>query len=381
MNEAPTDTVILLGAGATIGSGYTRCGKKLPGDRGFFADQNLANYPALDIMLDIFRQVYGKDLAKISLEEVWTFLEFSSKGVYKEVTNFCQERRKWLEEIRKRSSQFDEHCDCKHFRQDRTLPSRLDGIDMSKLAGWDLRRLLSRIFREIQAPVGSNVYRQLMEKYHIQNNSTTTFVSLNYDVVLEHALERASSSTTSFPWFYAHVPPSVQRDSNGIRILKPHGSLNWLFQGNKPIVNITTHYQLEPVQNQSFGPDDFEEAMIIPPTQLKQAINIEETQSQEMTDLFSRIWQSMADALSSAYHVFIIGYSFPSTDHHFRTLLYQVNHRRKYNKKYCKVFCCTRADGGQEGLVFANANRFFPAESFYPHDRGFEDFVSQKEDK
>lgn len=114
--------------------------------------------------------------------------------------------------------------------------------------------------------------------------------------------------------------------------------------------------------------------MIIPPTHLKQPVNIPETQAPETRELLSKLWKSMADALNSAARVFIIGYSFPSTDHHLRTLFYQVNHERA-GTKYREVHCCTRADGGQEGLVFGNANRFFHSGCFHPHERGFEDFV------
>ncbi len=36
MSDSNAHTVVMVGTGATIGSGYTRCGGKLPGDRGFF---------------------------------------------------------------------------------------------------------------------------------------------------------------------------------------------------------------------------------------------------------------------------------------------------------------------------------------------------------
>jgi hypothetical protein len=124
----------------------------------------------------------------------------------------------------------------------------------------------------------------------------------------------------------------------------------------------------------------FEQVAIIPPMQLKGALNNPETQAALTTHLFGKIWKSVADALVDADRVFIIGYSFPSTDHHFQPLLRLLNAKRKW-KKYEEVYCCTRVDAGQEGLVFANANRFFPADTknFHQHDRGFENFVSASE--
>jgi hypothetical protein len=378
MTDAP-NTVVILGTGATRGSGYTRCGKSLPGDQGFFCNpcvQSLLEnkkYPALHLMLGTFRNMYGDNLANVSLEEVWTFLEFSANDIYKPLTDLTGERERWLEIIRKQDSRTDEHCLCQYYRVNCAIPPQTE-IDLHLLAGWDLRRLLCRVYGEV-ASSERNFYEMLIEKYKLAKDSSTTFISLNYDTILEKELTRAS-----LPWHYLHVQTGEPR--NEIRILKPHGSFNWLFKGNESPVSISTDYRLNPVTHRSFTENRFEEAMIIPPTQLKPEINIKETQRPETTDLFSNIWRSMADALVGASRVFIIGYSFPSTDHHLRTLLYQVRHKRDSEKKpakYDEVYCCTMANGGQEGLVLANASRFFPADCFHPHDRGFEDFVSSKQ--
>jgi len=383
MTDTSKSTVVILGTGATIGSGYTRCGESLPGDQGFFCNplvQSLLQkekYPALYLMLGTFRKMYGENLSAVGLEEVWTFLEFSAKDIYKPLTILDKERKEWLTEIRKPEFRSDdEHCHCQHYREDRTIPTPTD-IDLHLLAGWDLRRLLCRIYGEVAVPSKGNVYESLITKIEKEGGGTLTFISLNYDTILEMALTCAGR-----PWHYRHVQSTESRDETGIRILKPHGSFNWLFKGNIPPVSISTDYRLDPVTHRSFEVNQFEEAMIIPPTQLKQAINIKETQPPETVALFSKIWQSMADALAEASHVFIIGYSFPSTDHHLRTLFYQVYHRRERekSKKYDEVYCCTLANGWQEGLVFANANRFFPAKCFHPHDRGFEYFMESKQE-
>ena len=120
--------------------------------------------------------------------------------------------------------------------------------------------------------------------------------------------------------------------------------------------------------------NQFEEAAIIPPTQIKQTLNVAETQDFETTRLFSRVWASMRDALAEAERVFVIGYSFPETDHHVRTVLRLVNKSR--NKPYEEVYCCTKAEGGLEKAVFDNVVRFFPCESdHHRSDAGFEVFA------
>lgn len=359
-------------------------GKRLPGDRGFFGNDTvkaqLPNYYALNIMLDVFREVHGGNLASVGLEEVWTFLEFISKEVYKPLIDLTKERERWLSEIRKPESQRDdEHWLTGFYRQDQSIPTDMESIDMSLLAGWDLRRLLCFVYGGGVMPSnGKNVYELLLKKYGIQPNNYTTIISLNYDLILEDALTCAK-----IPWYYPHINTIAGRKRDGIQIIKPHGSLNWLFSGNKPPVSITTDYGLAPVTHHSISGNQFKEALIIPPTQLKQAINIGETQTKEMQNLLSKLWEGMANALITTYNatpettqVFIIGYSFPPTDHHLRTFFYQLNHKRHF-KKYDQVYCCTWADG-QEGFVFGNANQFFPAECFHPHDRGFEEFVSMQ---
>lgn len=370
-----TKTVVILGTGATIGSGYTRCGKTLPGDRGFFGNDAVkallqgGNYVALKAVLESFRQFYRGNFDLVGLEEVWTFLEFAGRELFRDSIYLERERAQWLDAVRKPETQSDdEHSLCRRYRADRTIQTNAN-IDLLLLAGWDLRRLLSRAFDEL-VPPESNLYEALLTKFNIPKDDTTTIISLNYDNVLENALN-------GIPWHYRHVPTAVLRELSSIRILKPHGSLNWRFRGNEPAVEIGTDYRLSSVTCRSESDNRFEEAMIIPPTQIKQAITVAETQHPETTKLFTAIWQDMIETLAEASRVFVIGYSFPPTDLHLHTCFHLVNRKRQF-KPFKEVSCCTKADG-QEGSVFANANRFLPAECFHPHDRGFEDFASQKQ--
>lgn len=217
MSATPKNTVVILGTGATIGSGYRRCGHKLPGDRGFFGHQGvqkqLSDYHALDVMLGIFREVNGKELTSVGLEEVWTFLEFLSKDIYQPLTDLTKEREEWLNRIRKPESRSDdEHFWSKFYREDRMIPTPTD-IDLSLVTGWDLRRLLSRIYGEVDAPNDRKVYELLLKNREIPKDSTTTFISLNYDTVLEHALQRAC-----LDWHYPHVQTTVARPPDSIKI-------------------------------------------------------------------------------------------------------------------------------------------------------------------
>jgi SIR2-like domain len=382
MNTTNDNTVVILGAGATKGSGYTLCGQRLPGDRCFFAkelvQERLPRYPALDAILSFFRKVHGDALVGVGLEEVWTFLDFSSRHLYRPLVDLAKERNAWSEAIRKPASARDDgHYWTRFYRGNRMIPVPKE-INLYLLAGWDLRRLVSEIYGAVNAPAGLNLYDSLLENRNIPPDGTTTFISLNYDLVLEDALTNAH-----VPWYYAHVSTTVGRNQRGIQVIKPHGSLNWLFKGNVPFVSITTDYGIGPVTHRSVVENRFKEALIIPPTHLKQPLNNPETQAPETGELLEKLWKSMADALITASRVFIIGYSFPSTDHHLRTLFYQVNHNRAETKlKYREVRCCTKvtADTRADEVdkLFKTAERFFPPDTsdhFYSCKEGFKDFV------
>lgn len=177
-------------------------------------------------------------------------------------------------------------------------------------------------------------------------------------------------------WHYRHVRSTVPRHPRSIRVLKPHGSLNWRFRGNVPSVWIDTTYALAPVGCQSYEVNRFKEAMIIPPTQIKQAMTVAQTQSPKVVRLFRAIWKETVDVLAATSRVFVIGYSFPPTDLHLRTLFHLVGLRRKF-KEFDKVFCCTKCDGQERRDFETTVRRFLPAKDPQFNHDGFEAFVSQ----
>jgi hypothetical protein len=227
----------------------------------------------------------------------------------------------------------------------------------------------------VVSPESNEPYASLFRQLQLGDTSaskaaSTTFISLNYDTVLENALHQAN-----VPWHYKHVRTNVPRHPVGVGVLKPHGSLNWRFEGNEPSVNISTDYSLEPVICRSHSDNRFEQAMIVPPTQTKQVIAIGETQTPESRQLFSAIWGEAVDALAAASRVVVIGYSFPATDLHLQTMFHLALRKRRY-RRYDHVHCCTVADG-REGLVVAGAARSLPATNAHFNSNGFDGLVAQ----
>ena len=365
-----------------MGSGFTAGGHKLPGDRGFFGVPQVdallktGGFPALACVLRSFRRSFVLPCPlPLGLEEVWTFLEFAAKGIFERAINSCAEKRLLRSKIKKPESRSDdEHVQCRMARDDHTQP-RLRDIDFLMLTGWDVRRILTRVYRELVPPEANEPYASLFRKLELGDTSaskaaSTTFISLNYDTVLENALHQANVR-----WHYKHVPTNVPRNPVGVGVLKPHGSLNWRFEGNDPPVNISTDYSLEPVICRSHSDNRFVQAMIVPPTQTKQVIAIGETQTSESRQLFSGIWGEAVDALAAASRVVVIGYSFPTTDLHLQTMFHLALRKRRYSR-YDHVSCCTVADG-REGLVFARAARYLPATNDHFNPNGYDGLVAQ----
>ena len=231
--------VMILGAGATIGSGYKRGVRELPGDRGFFGNNEVqellrsGRFPALESILRSLRRGQAMETPPaLGLEEVWTFLDFVH--IFKNSVNLSAEiENVWSQIRRPESASADDHCQVKAARSDQTLPGTRP--DLLMLAGWDIRRILTRIYRDIAPPTGPDPYKELFESLKLKKPKPATFISLNYDTVLEQALTR-----DEIPWHYRRVPTNVPCSPEGVRILKPHGSLNWRFKGNVPPVEIST---------------------------------------------------------------------------------------------------------------------------------------------
>ena len=135
-----------------------------------------------------------------------------------------------------------------------------------------------------------------------------TFITFNYDTVLEDAIY-ASKSDFSYCLGKQSVDydPSAlcSRDNvNAIKVLKLHGSVNWAkgTKKNGRSFRVFGHY--EDVRKAGGVPE------LLPPTWKK----ILENQ-------LSHVWDSAVEALKCATRIIIIGFSMPPTDMHFKYLM------------------------------------------------------------
>ena len=369
-NNKNNKIVIILGTGATIASNYKKEGQPLPGDRGFFGNgvvkKKIEFLPALKLMLSLFRNKNTSENAIDSLEAFWTFLDFCP--IYKNIYNLDEEKEKWWKDINKNKKdyQLDKlHCNTKIYIEDSSMQTNNEysNIDLALLAGWELRLLIFEVYSELERPE-EDVYLRLINKLH-QNDNEISFVTFNYDCLLEASLNKIFGNK----WFYPHIPSCENRDSI-IKVLKLHGSLNWKMKGNNNF-NLSTDYSEQPVMNITREENDFEQAAIVAPTQIKADLHKQDTQNPIWVTLLEDTWRKASEIISVADQVIVIGYSFPPTDYHI-AWLFKIASSIK-GQPYSTVTYCTKGDKIED--MKNRISQYFPANSYKLINTGLEDYI------
>lgn len=130
--------------------------------------------------------------------------------------------------------------------------------------------------------------------------SRDTVVSFNYDTVFE-------SSLPGHRWHYEEVG---EKDG-GVRLLKPHGSVNW---EDGETITVVSHPQ---------------RCVVVAPTHLK-FVQTQESERAETIGYLDRstqingIWSRMEKEMRQAKALVFIGYSFPVADLYFSSVLRSV---------------------------------------------------------
>jgi hypothetical protein len=147
------------------------------------------------------------------------------------------------------------------------------------------------------------------------------FISLNYDLLIDNALQRGSPGELNYAVKFRSISPRelaiLQTPRTTPTLLKLHGSLNWLycptcneldcFPGEKIVADIA-HDPHRITCNVCQEP---RVPIIIPPTFFKVMSNF----------YLQQIWKTAEIILREAQHIVFCGYSFPDADLHFKYLL------------------------------------------------------------
>ena len=133
-------------------------------------------------------------------------------------------------------------------------------------------------------------------------SSRDTFISFNYDLVLENAIEqlghRPDYALSRVQW---ESDPDLRRPS--IELLKLHGSANWSRVSRRGVRARVCRSYAPPGQSL--------EPVIVPPTWKKG----------ELGPLLQEVWAKAHQAIAGATRLCIVGYSLPETDLYFQYLL------------------------------------------------------------
>ena len=153
----------------------------------------------------------------------------------------------------------------------------------------------------------------------------TSFISLNYDILIDNALLRAQHEydldvdyAIEFQNFGTEW--KKPRRSRSLRLLKLHGSLNWLYCPTCRAIRITTkekgvcRLKWQPEECTCATCETLAVPIIIPPTYFKALSNL----------YLRQIWHAAEQALRACKRVIFCGYSFPDADVHVRYLLKRV---------------------------------------------------------
>jgi hypothetical protein len=134
----------------------------------------------------------------------------------------------------------------------------------------------------------------------------STFITFNYDLVLERAL-----TTLSRPYGlgFGHAIVAKSNDAVAshyvsaapVQILKMHGSVNWLLKADESIEMYNSYEDLRQLGQAPY---------LIPPTWRK-----------SFSSTTQAVWAAALQAIENATRLVVIGFSMPATDAYFKYLL------------------------------------------------------------
>jgi len=202
------------------------------------------------------------------------------------------------------------------------------------------------------------------------NNS---FISLNYDILLDSALMdlyprwdvdyciNFRNFTTTLDW-------NKPRSAHEIKLLKLHGSLNWMLCPVCNSVRLNPGGKIADRIIADKTPCELDRAaqcpLLIPPTWLKVYDCVH----------LAKIWLEAEHILRNASRVFFIGYSLPESDFHVRYLLKKSLYRKRKAPKITIITSPRNQEGSKLHLRY---KRFFGQVGLYPV--GFETFSMDAE--
>ena len=176
---------------------------------------------------------------------------------------------------------------------------------------------------------GQGFHEKLINGIHSSELSDISFISTNYDILIDNALAKcpSGSSQGGENVNYGIDFTNYTRENNwkrptthAIKLHKIHGSLNWLYCSVCNTITCTPFQKgvIELIDgHQPLFCNECEsipQPIIVPPTYFK-----------DMTNPFiNQIWAQAEQTLKKSTHIIFCGYSFPDADLHIKYLLKRI---------------------------------------------------------
>lgn len=184
----------------------------------------------------------------------------------------------------------------------------------------------------------------------------TSFVSLNYDILIDNAILPAHDDWKlglDYAIDFVNVGDEWWRpeEGNSVKLLKLHGSLNWLYCPTCRTIRITPKEKgickLKWHANECLCTkcQSLAVPIIIPPTYLKALSNL----------YLRQIWDAAERVLSECDRLVFCGYSFPDADIHIRYLLKRVEVNRQSTPE---IFIVNEHDGKNDAARETEQSRY-----------------------
>lgn len=204
--------------------------------------------------------------------------------------------------------------------------------------------------------------------------ATTAVIDFNYDILADNAmLDSLGGGHTDYGIGFVNQERPRVDDPRRMMLLKPHGSLNWLYCSTCRDLEITPHekgvmrIKWEPQKTVCERCETPRSPIIIPPTYFKVMSNL----------ALRQIWDTAERACQDAQRLIFCGYSFPDADVHVRYLLKRAE---RNGQQTPEVFVVSNHPGKPLEAAKWEAERyrrfFINKGSIHYTDCSFEEFSS-----
>lgn len=222
-----------------------------------------------------------------------------------------------------------------------------------------------------------NIHRKLVRKLKDNGDlSKTLFLTTNYDILCDNAiLDLYPDNKVDYGVDFVNYKEGsfVRPDIDCIKLLKLHGSLNWLYCPTCNNLRITPYEKgvytlmVDPSSSYCQKCETVYSPIIVPPTFYKDLSKV----------FLSQVWNRAENELSEVEHLIFRGYSFPDADIHIKYLIKRIQKNRR-NPHSLKITVINNHTGKKNETKEEEKLRFqrFLGYNVNYTGFGFEDFAN-----